>query len=69
MITVFVAGCFHLFDGFSVEGGLDGPSKKDRAYAELFLEEYPNGFDVPEGCTDIVQVAQSQVGNVGGRKY
>lgn len=69
MITVFVAGCFHLVDGFSVEGGLDGLSKKDRAYAELFLEEYPNGFDVPEGCKDIVQVAQSQVGNVGGRKY
>lgn len=58
-----------MVDGFSVEGGLDGLSKKDRAYAEVFLEEYPNGFDVPEGCTDIVQVAQSQVGNVGGRKY
>lgn len=67
-IVIFVGGTINVIDVLSVEPNQPGMDDWDKKYLEEILAEYPNGYIGP-GDGNIVHVAQSQVGNVGGRRY
>ena len=67
-VTIFIGGTFNMIDILSVEPNQPGMDDWDKKYLEEILAEYPNGYVGP-GDGNIVHVALSQVGNVGGRRY
>ena len=67
-VTIFIAGTINLVDIVSVDPDQPGMNDRDRQIAEEVAAEYPNGYIGP-GDGNIVNVALSQVGNVGGRRY
>ena len=68
LVCIFVGGTMNLIDVISVDPNQPGMNEWDKKYAEEILAEYPNGYIGP-GDGNIVNVALSQVGNVGGRRY
>lgn len=68
IVTIFVGGTFNQIDVLSVDPNQPGMDDWDKKYLEEILEEYPNAYIGP-GDGNIVHVAMSQIGNVGGRRY